>query len=502
MTKTCIPHDIENYVTELNIGSTHSVVSRIDGSRDEQQHVEWWGVLLNWDVLPRLRKITINGTVAASRVNSGLAKSPCHTLNDPEALEQLAWFAESTPAGRQPPEMHIYGVDETVVMAMSNYPALQKCIRTLWFHDQLDDTGSSIKRTLPDFGRALAGMTQLRDLSISVGAPAVANFTHFLQVLGKFPYLKKLHLSYGTRPVMDDSPLALGVHNFRPIVPPSLEVLDCPYSFLELLNLLEPFTDRTFQEIHDLTLHVDRRRVTLDLPFYSLEAFQVYMQNCDNVRSYTVEGLLDMVAHNARTLKRLAVAKMDFTDVMDLPHVNPNLEELHIGILITGNLPVWTPVLDYLQDLKKLKHLTLNVNSIRQLSTRMFGTLLTRSPISEDSYEPSTQLQTVTIKFNRTESISKLPSIVASVNGTKSYNLTSHASFHKARYMMDEVPGVDNHRVPEYLWEDGSICAAHVVFDARAISMDLYPDYYSGKYKTRNPYSNTSSVANSDDEMY
>lgn len=179
---------------------------------------------------PRLRKITINGTVAASRVNSGLAKSPCHTLNDPEARTTCLVCRVHTCGSPATRDAYLWCWWNSC-HGHEQLSSTSKCIRTLWFHDQLDDTGSSIKRTLPDFGRALAGMTQLRDLSISVGAPAVANFTHFLQVLGKFPYLKKLHLSYGTRPVMDDSPLALGVHNFRPIVPPSLEVLTVLIAF-------------------------------------------------------------------------------------------------------------------------------------------------------------------------------------------------------------------------------------------------------------------------------
>lgn len=519
VTKTCIPHDIKHFVTELNIGSTHSIVSRIsaDGSSHQEEHAEWWGVLLNWDVLPHLRKITINGTTAAERLNSALATAKqCRTLNDKEALDQLGRFAASIPASRRdtPLEVNICGVDETVVMAMANYPALQRSIRTLWFHDVRDSAGESIRRTLPDFGEALAGMTGLHDLSITVGAPAVANFTHFLQALGKFPQLEKLHLAYGgdggSRPVLDDTPFALGVHKFRPVVPESLRTLSCPYSFIEMLSVLEPFTERTFQNIHDLTLHIDKHRASLDLPFYSLAALQVYIQEADSVRGYKVEGLLDIAAHNSATLRRLALAVIDFTEVMDLVASNPDLEELHIGKLITGNLPVWTAVLDYLLDLRKLRHLTLNATSLRQLSSRMFGTLLTRNPVDEErphSYEPSNRLETVTIKLGRHDpaarTAGKLPKLLTGpVGGRRAYDLSTHAALHKLQYMADPVPGVDNHRAPEYLWEDAYVCAPHIVFDAAAISQDLYPEYYAGRYLRRSPYSNTSSVVNSDDEMF
>lgn len=530
VTKTRIPFDVKFFVTELNIGTTHSFVSRSnDGQvREDEGGCEWWGVLLNWNVLPYLHKITINGTRVSHRLNSAIASSKTCSLNDKQSLQQLDHLASTIPESHHYGglEIHIYGIDDSVVMDMANYPSLQKCIRTLWFHDRYDDAGESCHYKLPDFGKSLANMTELRDLSITVGFPAVPNFTTFLQVLGKFPKLEKLELSYTSRPTMDDHPMSIGIEKFRPVIPESLKSLSCPSSFIDTLNLLEPFTSRTFESINDLTLYVDKRRMSLALPFHGLESLQVYILDGDNAKNYRIENLIDLTSQNTNTLRSLSVAAMNYTEVIDLVQTNPDLEELHIGRLLSASVPFWTPTISYLLDLKKLKHLTVNVSSTAQLTTGAFAKLLTRCPLQEhkedfdDEYhyggyefEPSNSLETVTVKLNPYEEVRKTPPLVINVTNLPSssyqkntYDLSQHGVLHYVPYVKEVIPSVEDvNRIPPYLMNNnGSRSASYIVFDVKSISTDLYPDfYYSGRYlKNSSPYgSNLSSGANSDDEM-
>lgn len=511
---TVIPFDANRYVTELSIGSVFAVVSRSKqgSSQTITSHVEEWSVLLNWDVLPLLRKITIKGAQITELHQSPITSTRDSCLShDRKVLQSLNLMAKHIP--KDHPfgyfEVHFYGADDTAVALLNDYPHLQAVVRTLWFHDAREDSAFSRRYTTQDFGQSMTHMVNLCDLKITVDRPATADLTSFLPLLGSLTRLESLDLYICGRTVLPSNEDWL--LKTTPLIPQSVTKLVCTTTMMEVFQQFGPFENPTFENVRDLTLHIEptHRDVSLlNLPFNNLHALQVYLCEPDDIRSHQISHIADFTYSNSNTLRKLSLSKLSYNQVADLVQANPNLEELHIGRLETRRLPAFGPSVEYISRLRRLKLLTIGVESINQIRTQKFGELLTRNPLAVDPdysyvYEPSSCLEKITIKFLPTEEVRKMPSLWMSLPevSTECYNLSTHSTFHKVVKMFDEVPSIDYHHAPRYLWHDIYTCAAHVVFDVKAISKDLYPGYYAGKYHKRSPGSLSSSPNNSDDDM-
>lgn len=514
--KTPIPFDANNYVTELCIDSVFAAVSRSEnGPQILNSQTEDWSVLLNWDVLPYLRTVTIKGAQMSELGNSPISctRDSCIT-HDSKVLDSLDRMAQTDVSGNF--KVHLYGIDERCLNMIKDYPNLQNVIQTLWFHDTRDNSGYSTNHKLIDFGQCMANMANLKNLNITVGAPATADLTTFLPLLHSFSKLEKLRMYIEGQPVLPDA----GEWNReRPIIPQSLRKLACTTVFLAILSQYGYYVDSTFQNVQELILYIEDKRpeMSLRLPFNNLSAFRLSLCDPEDTDFHSYRDLIHLVEKNKETLRKLALFKLSFADTPDLVQAVPDLEQLHIGYL-QASVSGFGASLEYISDLCKLKHLTLGIENIKCLTSQKLGELLTQSPVSTQLYSEdilddhvgsspvqlTNTLKTVTIKLPRYQLITKMPKLTMDLPQLKlkNFELSAHASFHKSVKMYDLVPSVDNHQKPRYLWSHVDTCAAYVVFDVREISRSLYPDYYDGKHLKQGPYSNSSSVANSDDDLF
>lgn len=461
-------------------------------------------MLLNKNVLPRLWNVTVKCSQLADlhKSPSPVARDACLS-HDTKVLESLDLMAKEDSTGDF--EVHLYGIDEQCLELLEKYPNLQKVLHTLWFHDERDIAGLSTNHLSIDFGKSMTEMINLRDLNITFDSPTTANFTTFLPLLGSCSKLEKLNVSIQEEPVFP-APGGVEWNRHQPIIPSSVTELSCTTTFLDVLRKFDSFQEPTFDNVKKLSIFIETstHSVSLQLPFRRLVSLEINLCDPGDAQFRYYEELVELTGKNRATLEKLSLFMLPFHFIPDLFEANPDLKELHIGHLSTNRLPVFSVSLDLLSHFSKLQHLTIGLERIHQLTSQTLGDLLTQKPFKAGYPEqfgesirlhknPSSMLETVTIKFPTLPRISKMPKLLMDLPtlNIENYDISTHSTFYEASNMFDVPPSVDCNQKPNYLWQSLYSTATYVVFDVKEIAKNLYPELCGEKSPEKVPFIET-----------